>query len=273
MAVVNIPLKAYATPEMVAELMDFPDPNNPDSTMSFSNVSHPTRNQVVRWLNANADVIDRTLKRSWRVNYEFEKVYDIPRYWLDEDSLFRDEYYKAGGNVIQLQRDVCPWDPNPIYVEGHEGDPNYMVYPGDKIEIRLFGGGWKNISGGENDNQLIPDTFSIDYTAGRLKIKTLWGGYHPMYDGIRITYRYGRVPKDPNNPNAIQGQVPDAIAMLNMYMTAKDIINQQFWVIKVGMGGDIAGIKEAQQRYYDEKIAEIKSSFQRLGPVHSMITR
>lgn len=273
MTVVTVPLNAYATPELVAETMELPDPKDPHSNLMFSNVTHPSRNTVVRFLNSNADIIDRTLKRTWRVNYEFEKVYDIGTYWQDEDSLWRDEYYKAGGNVIQLRRDVCPWDPNPIYVEGHEGDPEYMIYPGDKIEVRLFQGGWKDISRGENDMYLAVDSFSIDYDAGRLLIRSMWGGYTPKYDSVRITYRYGRVPPKDANEYTVQGQVPDAICMLNVYMTARDIINQQFWVLKVGMGGDIAGIKESMNRFYEGKIAEIKSSFQRLGPVHSMITR
>ena len=273
MAIVTVPLKAYATPELVAELMDLPDPNNPDTAFYFTNVTHPTRNQVVRWLNANADVIDRRLKRSWRVNYEFQKIYDIPRYWQDENSYYRDEYYKAGGNVIQLQKDVCPWDPNPVYVEGHEGDDAYMIYPGDKMEMRMFGGGWMDISKDQSDNYNVPNTFSIDHKGGRLTIRTLYGGITPMYDAIRITYRYGLVPPEGAGPYNVQGQVPDAISMLNAYMTAKDIISQQFWVLKVGMGGDIAGIKEAMQRFYDQKIGEIMSSYQRLGGVHSLITR
>lgn len=273
MATAVVPLKSYATPELVAELMDLPDPKDPDSTLMFSNVSHPTRNQVIRWLNTNADIIDRTVKRSWRVNYEFGKTYDIGTYWQDEDSLWRDEYYKAGGNVIQLRRDVCPWDPNPIYVEGHEGDPTYMIYPGDKLEVRMFQGGWKDISGGENDMYLTVDTFSIDYTAGRLLIRSMWGGYTPKYDSVRITYRYGRIPPVGAGEYMVQGQVPDAISTMCALMTAKDILNTQFWVIKVGMGGDIAGIKESMIRNFDAKIAEIRASYQRLGPVHSMITR
>lgn len=273
MSVVTVPLKAYATPELVAEIMDLPDPKDPKSTLQFTNVSHPSRNAVIRFLNSDADLIDRTVKRSWRINYEFEKIYDIGTYWQDEDSLWRDEYYKAGGNVIQLRRDVCPWDPNPIYVEGHEGDPAYMIYPGDKIEVRLFQGGWKDISKGENDMYLAVDTFSIDYNAGRLLIRSMWGGYTPKYDSVRITYRYGRVPPAGAGEYEVQGQVPDAIVMMNAYMAAKDIVSQQFWVIKVGMGGDIAGIKESMIRFYDSKIAEFRTAYQRLGPVHSMITR
>lgn len=273
MAYVEVPLRSYATPELVAELMDLPDPKDPKSTLMFTNVSHPSRNQVVRWLNTNADIIDRLVKRSWRVNYIFNKVYDIPKYWQDEDSLFRDEYYKAGGNVIQLERDVCPWDPNPVYVEGHEDDPAYMIYPGDKIEIRLFGGGWMDISKGENDNQLVPNTFSIDYQAGRLLIKTLYSGFNPMYDGVRITYRYGLVPPEGAGQYEVQGQVPDAISTMCALMTAKDILNTQFWVIKVGMGGDIAGVKESMLRAFDQKIGECFTAYRRMGPVHSMITR
>ena len=269
----QVPLRSYATPELVAELMDLPDPKDPDSTLKFSNVSHPTRNQVIRWLNTNADIIDRTVKRSWRVNYEFDKIYDIPRYWLDEDSMYRDEYYKAGGNVIQLKRNVCPWDPNPVYVKGHEGDPEYMIYPGDKLEMRTFGGGWMDISGGENENIAVPNTFSIDHQAGRLLIRTFYGGMTPMYDGIRITYRYGEVPKDPDNPYAVQGQVPDAISTMCALMTAKDILNTQFTVLKVGMGGDIAGVKESMIRNFDAKIAECFTAYRRIGTVHSLITR
>lgn len=273
MAAVTVPLRAYATPELVAEIMDLPDPKDPESVFMFSNISHPTRNAVIRFLNANADTIDRTVKRSWRVNYEFEKIYDIARYWQDEDSLYRDEYYKAGGNVIQLHRDVCEWDPNPIYVEGHEGDPNYMIYPGDKLELRQFGGGWRDISDMEKDNIAVPSSFSIDYKGGRLLVRTFYGGSTPMYDGVRITYRYGSVPPKGAGPYEVEGRVPDAICLLNVYMTAKDILSQQFTVIKVGMGGDIAGIKESMIRFYDAKIGEIKSAFQRIGPVHSLYTR
>ena len=185
----------------------------------------------------------------------------------------RDEYYKAGGNEVVLKRNVLPWDPKPIYVEGHEDDPAYMIYPGDKLEMRTFGGGWMDISNCENDNIAVPNTFTIDYEGGRLLIRTFYGGMTPMYDGIRITYRYGEVPPEGAGEYSVQGQVPDAISTMCALMTAKDILNTQFTLLKVGMGGDIAGIKESMIRNFDAKIAECYTAYRRIGSVHSLITR
>lgn len=244
----DVPLRTdctYTDPDIVADMMDFPDPHDPTATMRFTNESHPSYNAIVRMIRSNEDIIDRRLKRSWRVNYVKDHVCDIPVWQHDEShTFFRPDYYKYGGNVVQLNRDILPWDPT----------------EGDKLEIRQFPNHWVDISTMETNGGIMANTFSFDYDGGKLILRSPFFTMKGL--GLRISYRYGST--DP---------VPDAITRLCTLMTASQLLTQSFWIVKVGMGGDISGIKEQMLREWKEEMNTIWSSFQRSGSVYSLISR
>lgn len=236
----------YTTPEQVAETMDLPDPHNPDDVYKFSNISHPTYNTVCEWIAANEDQIDKRLKRSWRVCRIRNREYNIPVYRNDENS-WRGAYYLNGGYTINLRRDILPWDPS----------------QGDKLELRTPNGYWTDVSGMCQDGiSFNSQSFSFDYQGGKLMLRTYF--IQPHYNSVRISYRYG---------NEDDGEVPYAIQRLCALMTAKQILNSQFWVIKVGNGGDIGSIKSTMLRAWDDEINAIISSYQRSGRVYTAINR
>lgn len=256
----EVPECHYCDPEMVAETLDLPDPTNPDDVYKFSNISHPNYNQVCRMIVSNEDKIDRRLKRSWRMHKVVDQVLDIPRYQHDENS-WRSDYFLYNGYTIPLQRDILPWHPDPIYEEGYEGDPDHIVYPGDKLEVRSYSGKWQDVSNLYSDVGMNSNSFSFDYKGGRLFLRTFWR--QPRYNAVRISYRFGGTEED----------LPDAIQRLCCLMTAIQILNSQFWVIKVGAGGDIGAVRNSMIRLWQDEINEIISAYQRPGKVYSMITR
>lgn len=95
----------YCTPEEVADTLDLPDPNDAMGMLSFSDVSHPSYNQVCRMIRSNEDVIDRRLRRTWRENTEKNRLYTINTYWHDLNG-WRSDYYSEGGDFVQLRKDV-----------------------------------------------------------------------------------------------------------------------------------------------------------------------
>ena len=240
----DLPELHYCTPEMVADTLDLPDPINPDDSYKFSNISHPTYAQVARQIAGNEDQIDRRLKRSWRVHRVVNQVLDIPRYQHDENS-WRSDYFLYNGYTIPLMRDILPWDPE----------------KGDKLEVRSYSGAWNDVSNLYSDVGMNSNSFSFDYNGGRLFLRTFWR--QPRYNAIRITYRYG----------AEDGEVPYAIQRLCCLMTAIQILNSQFWVIRVGAGGDIGAVRNSMIRQWEEEMNAIWSSYQRPGRVYSMLTR
>lgn len=240
----EVPETHYCDPDMVAETLDLPDLTNPMDTYKFSNISHPTYDTVCRWIAANEDQIDQRLMRSWRTRYVKDQILDIPRYQHDENS-WRSDYFLYGGYTIPLKRDVLPWDPE----------------KGDKLEVRTYSGLWNDISNDLSENALGSQNFSFDYKGGRLMLRTHFR--QPRYDAVRISYRYGGNEED----------VPPAIQRLCSLMTAKQVLNSQFWTVKVGTGKDIAGVKNSMLDSWDHEINAIISSYQRPARVYSMITR
>jgi hypothetical protein len=239
------PTPTYTTPELVAEAMDLPDPTNPMDTYKFSNISHPTYDEVCRRICGFEDQIDRRLMRSWRPHRVVEQVLDIPRYQHDEAS-WRSDYFLYGGYKIPLQMNILPWDPE----------------KGDKLEIRMYNGNWRDISHQYKDGTLMSESFSFDHKGGVMYLRTYMR--QPMYGAVRITYRYG----------GEEGcEVPYAIQRLCSLLTAKSILASQFWVVKVGTGKDINGVRNSMISLMDEEINSIISSYQRPAKVYSMLTR
>ena len=109
----------YCTPEEVAETLDLPNPEDNYGYFTFTDMTHPSYKQVERMICSNEDIIDRRLRRSWRVNYVKDHTLNIPKYWQDENA-WRMEYYRQGGNYIQLRKDVLPWNPIPVCEEETE---------------------------------------------------------------------------------------------------------------------------------------------------------
>lgn len=239
----------YCTPEDVAEFMDMPVAGpDPNATQAFTEYSHPSYKQVEKMILANEDSIDRRLNRSWRVNYVKNKVMTIPRYRNDENA-YRTTYYMSGGNMIQLHKYVLPWNPD----------------EGDKLEIRTWQGQWTDISDRLIDNT-DPDEASrnlprmwFDYEDGRLFLRTMT--CTPMDNAIRISYRWGEDPES----------IPDAIPRLCVLKTAMAVLDAQMYNIKLGMGGDISGLRESIRKSWQDEIDEILSSFQRTTSVRGMI--
>lgn len=236
----------YCTPEEVADTLDLPDPNDVFGAFSFSDVSHPSVNQVARMIRSNEDVIDRRLRRSWRENQVKDHVETIRTYWHDLNG-WRSDYYSEGGDYIQLKKDMRPWDPT----------------KGDRLEVRTRLNQWTDITyspiGGENpDDDNTSWNVWFDYPMGKLYIKTRF--FQQRYNALRITYRYGS-----------EEEPPAAITRLCCLLTASQVLNMQFFNIKVGAGGDINGVKDATLRAWQDEINSIYTSYQRSGSVHSML--
>lgn len=84
----------------------------------------------------------------------------------------------------------------------------------------------------------------------------------PMANSLRITYRHG-----------LDEEVPAAINRACCLMTAMGVLDSQMFNVKLGMGGDITGIKREIRQAYQEEINDIFTSFQVSGSVVSMIQR
>ena len=238
----------YCTPADVALCMDLPDPDNPLGYYQFSDMSHPSYLQVCKMIAAAEDKIDQRTRRSWRVNYVRDYVTDIPQYQWDAAG-YRIGYYTGGGNYIQLRKNILPWDPS----------------KGDRIYLRRVLNQWRDRSDMEPDRtyenpELGDSNFWFDYAKGRLFLKI--PRFQPIYNSICISYRYGSTEP-----------VPEGINRLCCLIVATNIINMQAFAVKVGMGGDIAGIKDNMLKAWQDEINELYSMYQRSGSVHGVPQR
>lgn len=200
-------------------------------------------------IKSNEDVIDRRLRVSWRENRVRNEVRSINEYWSDADGV-RMQYYARGGNYVQLHRDIIEWDPT----------------EGDRLELRVRGNQWMDISkyadGEGDDPEGSPrghPMFWVDYRQGRVFIRS-WRFQTP-YNAVRVSYRWGLVNED----------VPASITRLCALMTASQVISMSVFSIKVGQGGDISGVRQDLQRAWQDEMNGIWSSWQRAGSVHSVL--
>ena len=238
----------YCTPQDVAETLGLPVPGgDPSLNMPFSDHSVPTEAQVIKMILSNEDRIDRRIRLSWRENYVKDHLINIPKYQWDENA-WRSAYYIHGGNQIQLHKNILPWDPE----------------KGDKLEMRLTSKQWIDITdavASEITTDEIRSTWAwFDYPKGRLFIRT--GMRTPSTNSIRISYRHG-----------LDEPVPYAISRACVLMTAMGVLDNQMFSVKLGMGGDISGIKREIRQAYQEEINDIFTSYQTSGAVVSMIQR
>jgi hypothetical protein len=200
---------------------------------------------------AAEDEIDRRMRRSWRTNRVVNHLVSIPNYQWDENG-WRSAYYQSGGYMIQLRKDILPWDPD----------------KGDKLELRNVALQWRDISEESEWNHertpLYKEAFWFDYPAGRLFLRSRL--FQPKYNALRITYRYGNDPDSDGEEN-----IPMAINRLASLIVASNIVTMDFHSVKVGIGGDISGLRDQLLNRWGEEINRIYSSFQRSGTVHSLL--
>lgn len=240
----------YCTPEDVAETLDLPDPINPNETFQFTDESHPSYCRVQKLILSAEDEIDRRTRRTWRENRVVNQILTIPTYQWDDNG-WRAEYRLSGGYTIQLRKRILEWDPE----------------KGDKLELRGIVSGWRDVTdlyGVDGDMAGALNRFWFDYEAGRLFLRTR--AMQPKFNAIRITYRYG-CDRDFEGEHA----VPAAINRAASLIVAKNVLVSDFHSIKVGSGGDVAGLREQAMNRWDEEIGRILSSYQRAGTVHSLL--
>lgn len=241
----------YCTPEDVAETLDLPDPINPNEIFQFTDESHPSYSRVQKLILSAEDEIDQRTRRTWRENRVVNQILDIPTYQWDDNG-WRSMYRMSGGYTIQLRKNMLEWDPE----------------KGDRLELRTISSTWKDISDSyRGDGGAVIgayNAFWFDYEAGRLFLRTR--ALQPKYNSIRITYRYG-CGRD------FEGErcVPAAISRATTLIAAKSVLVSDFHSIKVGMGGDVSGLRENAMGRWDEEIGRILSSYQRAGKVHSLL--
>lgn len=130
---------------------------------------------------------------------------------------------------------------------------------------------WVDISGG---NQYVPSVpllgedppqvlggygnlFWFDEPSGRLFLKYRY--LSPRFNALCITYRYGS-----SEP------VPPGIKRLCNLIVASNVLTMDFYMVKVGMGGDISGRRDEALKRWDEEANRLYSAFQRSGSVHSL---
>lgn len=244
------PTPTYCTPEDVAETLDLPSPEDRYGFYQFSDASHPSYNQVCKMILSNEQTIDNRLRKSWRLNKVVDHLTSIQTQQKDENAR-RVNYYLKGGDYIKVHKDMLPWDPS----------------KGDRLLIRTRMSGWVEYTDAELDESkgitgyagmpVCPVGFWIDYEFGKMYLYTKV--YQSPYNSVRISYRYGDL-----------SGVPADISRLCCLMTAIRVINMQTFNIKVGMGGDISGVKNSLIKNWQDEIGEIYSSRQRMGSVRGL---
>lgn len=235
----------YCTVEDVEETLDFPDPSDPMGMFRFSDVSHPSYARVQKMILSAEDEIDRRTRRSWRVNYVKDHIASIQTYWHDINGV-RMAYFRNGGDYVQLHKDILPWDPE----------------QGDRLEVRTHGNQWIDLTyvniDGTSPSEVQNINTWFDYKKGKLYIRTRL--YQVKANALRISYRYGS--EDP---------VPAGINRLACLTVASQILSMDMYSIKMGLGGDVAGIKDQTLNRWNEEMGRLYTSFQRTGSVYSIL--
>lgn len=233
----------YCTVEDVEEYLGLPSPDDPQSIFRFSDMSNPSYDRVEKMILVAEEEIDQRTHRSWRVNHVKDHITSISEYWHDLAGL-RHDYLSHGGDFIQLRRNILPWDPS----------------QGDKLEIRTHSNVFRDLTDAVDnpDNPTRSPNVWIDYKMGKVYLRTRM--YQQKANAVRISYRYGSTEP-----------VPMTVMELCTLIVASNIVNMGVYDIKVGLGGDIAGIKEQYLARWDDRIGKLYSSIQMPGSVHSML--
>lgn len=99
--------------------------------------------------------------------------------------------------------------------------------------------------------------FWFDERDGRLLIRLRY--FQPRFNALCITYRYGSAEP-----------VPAGIKRLCNLIVATNILAMDFYSVKVGMGGDISGLRDQAMSRWQDEINRLYSSYQRSCSVHSL---
>lgn len=217
-----------------------------------SDVSLPSYDELIFRICAKEDEIDRFTRRSWRENRVKDYVCSINEYWHDNNSS-RTRYWQEGGYFIQLHKDVLPWNPN----------------KGDKIELRNISNQFIDVTeaymreadldepnGVDKKHEMI-NSFWFDYPMGKLYIRSSF--VQPKHNSIRITYRYGK-----------EGEVPASISRCCALMVALTVLNEDFYLTRLGSGGDLGSSKADMRKNMETEINNILTMYRRTGAVYSL---
>lgn len=188
--------------------------------------------------------IDALVGVTWKPKRIVKHIMTVNEYWHDINGI-RMEYWQNGGYWVQLNPDICEWDPN----------------LGDKVEIRTPGNQWVDITRMTVADPEDPDgtnnRFWFDYERGILFLRTPY--YSMKNNAIRITYRYGR-----------QEPVPADISMATSLKVAIHLLNSEMYDTRIGQGGDLGSQKQNYVKYMNDKINEIVANRREFTPVISL---
>ncbi len=210
----------YCTPDEVAETLDLPsDPDDNYGYFTFTDMTHPSYKQVCRMICSNEDIIDRRLKRSWRVNYVKDRTLNIPKYWQDENA-WRMEYYRQGGNYVQLRKDILPWDPTPVCKEESE---TWYVEDIKKLAVGRVGI--------HNGKEYFIDEIGVRDAEGKIPIT----GREVIYRDKLLVRTHNNIWYDMSWQNIDQdtmiGEDSDSDSIWTFdNLLAADVLNNTFWI-------------------------------------------
>lgn len=247
----------YCTPEDVCRairIIDFYDRNG--EILRPSDSSLPDYDELCFRIAVAEKFIDKYTGRSWRENREKNSVMSINTYWHDINAR-RSEYWLQGGYFVQLRKNVRPWDTS----------------KGDKLELRSFDNSWVDISDAirpdntaepmgnpKEPNEGGPSAIAsrgwFDYERGKLYLQM--GMLQTRSNSIRISYRWG-----------IEEEVPPDIRRATALKVGLTLMDEELYLTRIGMGGDIGSSKDALKRSMQQQINEILLMNRTFTPVYS----
>jgi len=110
---------------------------------------------------------------------------------------------------------------------------------------------------GHNAQMGYGNLFWFDERSGRMFLRYRY--LQPHYNAVCISYRYGSTEP-----------VPAGVKRLCNLIVATNVLTMDFYSIKVGMGGDISGLRDQAMTRWAEEIGRLYSIYQRSGSVHSL---
>lgn len=231
-------------------IVDYYSPNQ--DILVPSDVSLPSYDEIIFRICAKEDEIDRFTRRSWRENRVKDYVCSFGEYWQDNNSA-RSRYWQEGGYYVQLHKDICPWDPK----------------KGDKIEFRNISNSFVDVTDaymkeadldegkGEDNKHEMVNSFWFDYPMGKLYMRSTF--HQPKHNAVRISYRYGK-----------PAEVPASISRCCALMVGLTILNEDFYLTRLGSGGDLGSSKADMRKNMETEINNTLTMYRRMGAVYSM---
>ncbi len=229
----------YCTPEQVMDAMGIVDQYT-QQILKPSDADIQNRKEIIFRIMAKMNEIDMLTKDSWREHKVKDQIYTINTYWRDNSSL-RINYWRNGGWFIELTPNVREWN----------------ICKGDKLYKRSPGNTWRDISKSVKTIDNPGGVNWFDYERGKLYLNGLPWSY--TENAIKITYRYGKT--DP---------VPFDIQRCCALMTGISLIQNQWYVTKIGTGGDLSSILNNNIKDMQKEVDMILRQHQRYGAVYSL---